>query len=62
LFREGILSRKSQEKRNMRKETCEEKEQRHGNKEREQMHVDRWRIPKERDPLLLMSKGESEKH
>jgi hypothetical protein len=47
----------------MRRETCEEKEQRHGNREREkEMHEDRGRNPKERDPFPLMSKGESEKH
>jgi hypothetical protein len=59
LFREGILSGESllvidiKEKRNlernMRRETCEEKEQK---------HEDRGRIPKERYPFPLMSKGE----
>jgi hypothetical protein len=39
--------------RNMRRETCEEKEQK---------HEDKGKNPKERNPFPLMSKGEREKH
>jgi hypothetical protein len=46
----------------MRRETCEEKEQRNGNKYREQMHEHRGSNPKEKYPFPLISKGESEKH
>ena len=46
----------------MRRETCEEKEQIHVNKEIEQMHEDKGINLKERDPFPLLSKGESEKH